>query len=74
VSLRAAGGRWGARPAAGAGSAGALDHYAWAVRKHLVRGKHRLAKLTPDHVDELLERRIESGLAKNTVARIRACW
>jgi integrase len=54
-------------------SVNTLDHYTWAVRKHLVPalGKHRLAKLTPDHVDELLERRIKSGLAKNTVARIR---
>lgn len=54
-------------------SVNTLDNYEWAVRRHLVPalGKHRLAKLTADQVDELLEARAASGLAKSTVSRIR---
>ena len=55
-------------------SVNTLDNYAWAIRCHLVPGlgSHRLAKLTPDHVDELLEVRAADGLAKSSVQRIRA--
>jgi integrase len=55
-------------------SANTRDNYAWAVRRHLVPalGGHRLAKLTADHVDELLEDRAASGMAKNSVRRVRA--
>jgi integrase len=35
-------------------------------------GAHRLAKLTPDHVDDLLEARAARGMAKNSLRRIRA--
>lgn len=50
------------------------DNYAWAIRCHLIPGlgAHRLAKLTADHVDELLEARAERGMAKNSLRRIRA--
>jgi len=50
------------------------DNYAWAIRCHLVPGlgAHRLAKLTPDHVDDLLEARAARGMAKNSLRRIRA--
>jgi integrase len=50
------------------------DNYAWGVRCHLVPalGSKRLAKLTADDVDELLEARAAAGMAKNTVRRIRA--
>jgi integrase len=50
------------------------DNYAWAVRHHLVPGlgSHRLAKLTADHVDDLLEARAARGMAKNSLRRIRA--
>ena len=54
-------------------SVNTLENYDWAVRKHLVPalGKHRLAKLTAEHVDELLEGKVATGLAKSTVSRIR---
>ncbi len=50
------------------------DNYAWAVRCHRVPGlgAHRLAKLTADHVDDLLEARAARGMAKNSLRRIRA--
>ncbi len=50
------------------------DNYAWAIKCHLVPGlgSHRLAKLTPDHVDDLLEARAARGMAKNSLRRIRA--
>jgi integrase len=50
------------------------DNYAWAIKCHLVPGlgSHRLAKLTPDHVDDLLESRAARGMAKNSLRRIRA--
>ncbi len=50
------------------------DNYAWAVRCHLVPGlgAHRLAKLTADHVDDLLEARAARGMAKNSLRCIRA--
>jgi integrase len=50
------------------------DNYEWAIRCHLVPGlgAHRLAKLTPDHVDDLLEARAARGMAKNSLRRIRA--
>jgi integrase len=50
------------------------DNYSWAVRCHLVPGlgSHRLARLTADHVDDLLEARAARGMAKNSLRRIRA--
>ncbi len=50
------------------------DNYAWAVRCPLAPGlgSHCLAKLTADHVDDLLEARAARGMAKNSLRRIRA--
>lgn len=50
------------------------DNYAWAVRGHLVPGLGhiRLARLSADDVDDLLEDRAASGrLARSSVGRLR---
>jgi integrase len=57
-----------------AGSVNTKDNYRWAVMGHLVPGLGhiRLARLTADDVDALLEDRAASGrLARSSVARLR---
>jgi integrase len=49
------------------------ENYRWAVEGHLVPGLGhlRLARLTADDVDTLLEARAASGLARSSVSRVR---
>jgi hypothetical protein len=51
--------------------AGDSDMRVWALGSWGL-GSHRLAKLTPDHVDDLLEARASRGMARNSLRRIRA--
>ncbi len=50
-----------------------LNSYEGLVRKHLKPGlgKHRLAKLTPSHVQSFMNEKLEEGLSPRTVAYLR---
>jgi integrase len=53
---------------------GAYEIYAQIVRSHITPaiGKHQLTKLTPEQVQAMLNRLIDSGLAPRTVRNVRA--
>lgn len=61
-------------PAAQAKSSNTTDSYRWAVEHHLrpALGHIRLRQLRPEDVERLLKQRADEGMAKATVARIRA--
>jgi integrase len=48
--------------------------YRWAVERHLIPrlGKKRLRALTPDHVERVLRRLADDGMARHTLVRIRS--
>lgn len=49
------------------------DNYAYLVRRHIIPaiGKHRLEKLTQQHVQVMLNEKAQSGLSGSTVANMR---
>ena len=67
--------RWLREVAPGAvTSVNTLDNYAWAIHRHLLPalGHRPLAKLTPAEVVETLREKIDGGMARNTVLRLRS--
>lgn len=55
-------------------SVNTIDNYAWAIRTHLVPalGHRPLVKLSPAEVAEFLRAKIDAGMARNSVLRLRS--
>lgn len=55
-------------------SSNTIDNYRWAVERHLkpALGAKRLRTLSPDDVEGLLRHLAESGMARNSVMRVRS--
>jgi integrase len=55
-------------------SVNTLDNYAWAINRHLVPrlGHLPLVKLTPEHVEHLLDTLAADGLSRSSISRVRA--
>ncbi|MGE0729444.1 MAG: tyrosine-type recombinase/integrase [Acidimicrobiia bacterium] len=55
-------------------SVNTIDNYTWAIRNHIspALGHRPLLKLAPPEVGEFLRHKLDSGLARNSVMRIRS--